>query len=60
MCLFSDLRAAEDRGVHLPHLLLRQHRGGAVGRPHHLQNPQKLPLPAGHEVRLHETDTDRK
>lgn len=31
-----DLRAEEDRGVHLPHRLLRQHRGGAVGRPGHL------------------------
>lgn len=29
-CL-SDVRAEEDRGVHLPHGLLRQHRGGAVG-----------------------------
>lgn len=32
----SDLRAEEDRGVHLPHGLLRQHRGGAVGRLGHL------------------------
>lgn len=27
----ADVRAEEDRGVHLPHSLLRQHRSGAVG-----------------------------
>lgn len=32
----SDLRTEENRGVHLPHGLLRQYRGGAVGRPGHL------------------------
>lgn len=32
----SDLRAEEDRGVHLPHGLLRQHRHRAVGRSDHL------------------------
>uniref|UniRef100_A0A673TE17 Sodium/potassium-transporting ATPase subunit alpha n=1 Tax=Suricata suricatta TaxID=37032 RepID=A0A673TE17_SURSU len=49
-----DLRAAEGGGVHVPHGLLRQHRGGAVGRPHHLQDPPQLGLPAGHE----EQDSD--
>lgn len=42
VCLSSatlpDVRAEKDRGVHLPHGLLRQHRRGAVGRRHHLQN----------------------
>lgn len=27
----SDIRAEKDRGVHLPHSLLRQYRSGAVG-----------------------------
>lgn len=29
--MLSDIRAEKDRGVHLPHSLLRQHRSGAVG-----------------------------
>lgn len=31
LCLTLDIRAEEDCGVHVPHCLLRQHRGGAVG-----------------------------
>lgn len=50
MCSPSDLRAEEDRGVHLPHGLLRQHRHRAVGRSDHLQDQEELSLPAGHEV----------
>lgn len=46
----TDLRAAQDRGVHLPHSFLHQHRGGAMGRCRHLQDQEELYLPAGHEV----------
>lgn len=48
--LLADVRAAEGGGVHLPYGLLRQHRGGAVGRPDHLQDTPEFCLPAGHEV----------
>lgn len=34
----------------MPHGLLCQHRGRAVGRLDHLQDPKKLCLPAGDEV----------
>lgn len=47
---YSDLWAAQDCRIHLSHILLCEHCGGAVGRPHHLQNTQKLPFSAGHEV----------
>lgn len=46
----ADVRTAQDRGVHLPHGVLRQHRGGAVGRRHHLQDQTQLCVPARHEV----------
>lgn len=35
----------------MSHSLLREHCGCPVGRPDHLQDTQKLGLPAGHEVR---------
>lgn len=47
----ADLRAEEDCGIHLPHQLLCQHRGRPVGRPHHLQDQEELPLSARHDVR---------
>lgn len=37
----------------MPHSLLREHSRRPVGRPDHLQDPQELRLPAGHEVRAH-------
>lgn len=46
----ADLWAKEDHWVHLPHRLLRQHRGCPVGRSYHMQNQEELPLSAGHEV----------
>lgn len=46
----SDLRTEENRGVHLPHSILRQYRGGTVGRFGHLQDQEELSLPAGDEV----------
>lgn len=46
----TDIRAAQDCGVHLPHGILRQYRGGAVGGCHHLQDQTQLSVPAGHEV----------
>lgn len=46
----TDIRATQDCGVHLPHGVLRQHRGGAVGGRHHLQDQTQLGLPAGYEV----------
>lgn len=51
-CVFADVRAEKDRGVHLSHGLLRQHRHRPVGRPDHLQDQEELRLPAGHEVSL--------
>ena len=33
----------------MSHRLLRLHRGGAVGRSHHLQDKEELRLPAGNE-----------
>merc|ERR1712037_980243 len=41
-------------GVHLPHCLLRLHRGRPVGRSHHLQDQEALGVPVGHEEPLHE------
>merc|ERR1719412_1501080 len=45
----NDLQGQEDLGVPLPHRLLRLHRGGPVGRPHHLQDQEEFSVPAGHE-----------
>ena len=33
----------------MSHRLLCVHRGVAVGAPHHLQDPEELPVPAGNE-----------
>lgn len=46
-----DLRAEEDRGVHLPYGLLRQYCGRTVGGLGHLQDQKEFCLPAGNEVR---------
>lgn len=49
LCI-SDLWAEENRRVHLPHSLLCQYRGGAVGRLGHLQDQEEFCVPAGDEV----------
>lgn len=49
-----DIRAEEDRGVHMPHCVLHQHCDRAMGRSDHLQDQEELGLPARNEV-----NTDR-
>lgn len=45
---FSDISRQENSGVHLPHRVLRVHRGRAVGRSDHLQDPAQLHRAPGH------------
>ena len=49
----TDVPAEEDRGVHLPHRLLYQHRDRAVGRSDHLQDQEELHPSARNEVCTH-------
>ncbi len=50
MCCVSDVRAAQDPRVHVPHGLLRLHRDRAVGRSDDLQDAPQLHCPPGHDV----------
>lgn len=49
-CVILDIWTKKDCGVHLPHRFLHQYCGCTVGWPDHLQDKEKLCLPARNEV----------
>lgn len=46
--LSPDVPRPQGPGVHLSHRFLRVHRGGAMGRPDHLQDAPQLHRTPGH------------